>query len=316
MEINSRIFVAGHAGMVGSAIVRFLKAQGYTNIIIRTRTELDLMNQQQVNMFFEQETPEFVFLASAKVGGILANNIYKADFIYNNLIIASNIIHGAWKYGVTKLINLASSCMYPKFAKQPIKEEYLLTDVLESTNEPYAIAKIAALKLCRYFNEQYDTNFLSATPCNLYGIGDNFSLEQSHVLPALIRKFHEAKLYSQRVVSLWGDGSAEREFLFVDDLVEALVFLMNNISSSDIGEHINIGFGSDVSIKELAQVIKDIIGFDGEISWDTTKPNGTPKKLIDSTLIHKLGWKPRMSLTQGIQDTYDWVLQHYAHMRK
>ena len=316
MNKNDTIYIAGHRGMVGAAIVRLLTQQGYTNLITKTHAELDLTRQQEVERFFAQEQPKFVFLAAAKVGGILANSTYKADFIYDNITIANNIVHSAWKYNVTKLINLGSSCIYPKFAEQPIKEESLLTDTLEKTNESYAIAKIAAIKLCRYFNEQYDTHFLSAMPSNLYGIGDNFHLKNSHVLPAMIRKFHEAKEQHKESVELWGDGSPEREFLFVDDLANALIFLMQDVTKDMIPEHINVGYGSDISIKNLAETIKNTVGYQGNIVWNTSMPNGTPKKLMDSSKIHALGWKAETSLEEGICATYNWFKEHYLNIRK
>lgn len=316
MHTHDKIYVAGHRGMVGSAIVRLLDKNGFDNIITHTHSELDLTQQHAVDKFFLHEKPEYVFLAAAKVGGIMANSTYKADFIYENLVIASNIIHSAWKHKVKKLLNLGSSCIYPKNAPQPIKEECLLDGYLESTNEPYAIAKIAAIKLCRYFNEQYNTNFISAMPCNLYGIGDNFHLEHSHVLPAMIRKFHEARQYNKNVVCLWGDGSAEREFLYVDDLAEGLVFLMNTIDAQDVIEHINIGFGFDISIKSLANIVKTVIGYQGDILWDNSKPNGTPKKLMDSSKINKLGWRAKTQLENGIEHSYSWFQKYYNSVRK
>jgi len=330
MKTESKIYVAGHNGLVGSAILRRLQAVGYTNIITRAGKELDLIRQAEVEAFFEKEQPEYVFLAAAKVGGILANSTYKAEFIYRNLMIASNVIHAAYRYKTKKLLNLGSSCIYPKFAPQPMKEEHLLTGTLEPTNEPYAIAKIAAIKLCRYYNEQYGTNCISAMPTNLYGQKDNFDLRDSHVLPAMIRKFHEAKqnmakgkgqgasenssLITQHalrstVVELWGTGSPFREFLYVDDLADACVFLMEKYDYSEIGELINIGTGKDITIKELALMIRDIVGFRGEIVWDSTKPDGTPKKLLDISRIKALGWEPKTSLEQGIRKTYQWYLK-------
>jgi GDP-L-fucose synthase len=304
MNLDSKICVAGHRGLVGSALLRKLRADGYTNIIVRTSKELDLRMQADVESFFEQERPEYVFLAAAKVGGIMANNTYTAEFIYDNLMIAANVIHAAYRYGVKKLLNLGSSCIYPKFAPQPLKEEYLLTGALEPTNEPYAIAKIAAIKLCRYYNERYGTNFISVMPTNLYGPYDNFDLETSHVLPALIRKFHEAKIAKHDSVVLWGTGEPMREFLYVDDLADACVFLMNKYGFNDIGEFINIGTGTDVSIAELAQVVKNLTGYEGEIQHDYTKPDGTPRKLLDISKIRSLGWQPKTSLEDGIKKTY------------
>jgi len=306
MEHDSKIFVAGHTGLVGSAVKRKLESDGYNNLILRSHAELDLTWQEQVENFFEKEKPEYVFLCAAKVGGILANSTYPAEFIYKNIMIAANVIHASYRYGVKKLLNLGSSCIYPKFALQPIKEECLLTDTLEPTNEPYAIAKIAAIKLCRYYNEQYGTNFLSVMPTNLYGPNDNFDLETSHVLPALIRRFHEAKRDSLTEVTLWGTGSPLREFLYVDDMADACVYLMKSYDAQDIGEFVNVGTGMDLTIKELAQLIAGIVGFLGKIIWDTTKPDGTPKKLLDVSKINALGWKAQTNLRQGIMKTYTW----------
>jgi len=364
MEKDSKIYIAGHTGLVGSAIVRKLKAEGYTNLVFTPYPEYDLRNQQQVEDFFRREKPDYVFLAAAKVGGILANSTYPAEFIYDNLMIATNVIHASYKYGAKKLLNLGSSCIYPKLAPQPLKEEYLLTGPLEPTNEPYAIAKIAAIKLCRYFNKQYGTNFISVMPTNLYGPGDNFNLETSHVLPAILRKMHLAKCFGnndwdsirkdlnkrpiehidgnssdQAIIKilekygiyrstsipslknkkeisvnscnswtvslkLWGTGTSRREFLYVDDLADAVVFLMNNYNATDIGEFVNIGMGKDITIKELAEIVKEIVGFKGEIEWDTSKPDGTPQKLLNVERIHKLGWKAKISLKDGIIADY------------
>ena len=364
MEKDSKIYIAGNTGLVGSAIVRKLKAEGYTNLVFTPYPEYDLRNQQQVEDFFRREKPDYVFLAAAKVGGILANSTYPAEFIYDNLMIATNVIHASYKYGAKKLLNLGSSCIYPKLAPQPLKEEYLLTGPLEPTNEPYAIAKIAAIKLCRYFNEQYGTNFISVMPTNLYGPGDNFNLETSHVLPAILRKMHLAKCFGnndwdsirkdlnkrpiehidgnssdQAIIKilekygiyrstsipslknkkeisvnscnswtvslkLWGTGTSRREFLYVDDLADAVVFLMNNYNATDIGEFVNIGMGKDITIKELAEIVKEIVGFKGEIEWDTSKPDGTPQKLLNVERIHKLGWKAKISLKDGIIADY------------
>ncbi len=310
MEKDSKIYVAGHRGMVGSAIVRRLTKDGYTNLILRTRQELDLLDQQAVQQFFEQERPEYVFLAAAKVGGILANNTYRAQFIYENLQIQNNIIHSAYRYGVKKLLFLGSSCIYPKMAPQPIKEEYLLTGPLEPTNEPYAIAKIAGIKMCEAYNAQYGTNFISTMPTNLYGPHDNFDLQTSHVLPALIRKFHEAKVNHRTYVEIWGTGTPRREFLHVDDLADACVFLMQHYNDS---QFVNVGVGEDISIKELALLIQDIVGYQGELRFDTSKPDGTPRKLLDVSRLHALGWKARIPLREGIRQTYQWFLEHIAN---
>ncbi|MFZ5908159.1 MAG: GDP-L-fucose synthase family protein [Nitrospirota bacterium] len=360
MNKHSKIFVAGHRGLVGSAILRGLRKKGYRNLLTRTSRVIDLRRQRDTERFFERERPEYVFLAAAKVGGILANDTYRAQFIYDNLMIAANAIHAASRSGVKKLLNLGSSCIYPKFAPQPLKEEYLLTNTLEPTNEPYAIAKISAIKLCRYYNEQYGTNFLSVMPTNLYGPHDNFNLETSHVLPALIRKFHLAKLlhqgdfrsirkdfqkYGNReivadnsalvlqedapeadvlkilhyfgiritdhasripAVQLWGTGSAFREFLFVDDLADACIFLMERYGYPEIGEFVNIGTGKDIMIRDLAAMIMRIVGFNGILEFDHSRPDGTPRKLLDTERIRKLGWKPETSLEDGISKTYAW----------
>jgi GDP-L-fucose synthase len=306
MNKDSKIYIAGHNGLVGSALVRKLREQGYKNLVVKTSKELDLRRQAEVDSFFAQEKPEYVFLAAARVGGILANNTYKADFIYDNLMISANVINAAYRSGVRKLLNLGSSCIYPKLAPQPMKEEYLLSGQLEPTNEPYAIAKIAAIKLCRYYNEQYGTNFISVMPTNLYGPEDNFDLETSHVLPALIRKFHEAKVNGQKSVTIWGTGEPYREFLYVDDLAEACVFLMNKHDHKVIGEFINIGTGEDIRIKDLAMLIKQIVGFKGDLRHDPGKPDGTPKKLLSLSRILSLGWRPRTNLQEGILLTYNW----------
>ncbi len=351
MDKHSKIFVAGHRGLVGSAILRRLESAGYTNIVIRTRGELDLRDQAAVQEFFRQERPDYVFLAAAKVGGILANSTYKADFIYDNIVIASNIIKSSQHYGVRKLLNLGSSCIYPRLAPQPIKEEYLLTGPLELTNEPYAVAKIVAIKLCRYFNEQYGTNFISVMPTNVYGLNDNFNLETSHVLPALIRKFHLAKLWqnnqlkelvydlqsrpvgfgiksdefreqtqietllsnlgiTRKAITLWGTGSPYREFIFADDLADACVFLMEQCDAKDLGELVNIGVGQDLPIKELAALVKGIIGYEGDVLFDSSKPDGTPRKLLDVSRLSSLGWKAKTPLEEGIKKTYEWYLRH------
>jgi len=303
MDSLSKIYIAGHRGLVGSAIVRALKKQGYNNFILRTHSELDLLDQKSATDFFKKEKPEYVFLAAAKVGGIMANRTYPADFIYQNLQIQNNIIHHSYLNGVKKLLFLGSSCIYPKLCSQPIKEEYLLTGELEPTNEPYAIAKIAGIKMCPAYNKQYGTDFISVMPTNLYGSGDNFDLENSHVLPALIRKFHEAKINNQNEIVVWGTGAPKREFLHVDDLADACIFLMNNYDNSEI---INIGTDEDISIKELAEMIKEITGFTGEINWDASKPDGTPRKLLDVSKLHNLGWKHQINLPDGILSVYEW----------
>ncbi|MDD2235292.1 MAG: GDP-L-fucose synthase [Desulfitobacteriaceae bacterium] len=307
MKKDAAIYVAGHKGLVGSAILRKLKSEGYSNLITRSFQELDLRDRTAVDEFFKKEQPEFIFLAAAKVGGILANNTYPVDFLRDNLRIQTNIIDAAHKYGVKKLLFLGSSCIYPKLAPQPIKEEYLLTGELEPTNEPYAIAKIAGIKLCQAYNRQYQANFISVMPTNLYGPGDNFDLETSHVMPALIRKFHEAKINSADQVVVWGSGKPFREFLHVDDLADACLFLMNNYNSSEI---INIGTGKDLSIAELAHMIKDIVGYSGDIVFDTSKPDGTPRKLLDVSKLFDMGWKPRITLEEGIRTAYNWYQEH------
>jgi len=311
MNKNSKIYLAGHRGLVGSAILKKLGEKGYLNIVVRTHAELDLTRQVEVERFFQEEKPEIVILAAAKVGGIGANARYPADFIYQNLAIALNVIESARKYNVERLINLGSSCIYPKFAPQPLKEEYLLTGALEPTNEAYAIAKISAIKLCRYYNQQYGTNYLSLMPTNLYGPNDNYDLENSHVLAAFIRKFHEAKQSGKSVV-LWGDGSPRREFLHSYDLAEAVLFLLENKNASDIGEIINVGTGTDITIRELAELVASIIGYKGEIAWDTTKPNGTPQKLLDVSRIINTGWNPKITLESGIKDIYKDFLANYC----
>ena len=310
MDKKAKIYIAGHRGLVGSALERKLRQEGFTNLLLRTSKELDLRRQQDVEVFFERERPDYIFLAAAKVGGIMANNTYKAEFIYDNIAIASNVIHAAYKFKVKKLLNLGSSCIYPKLSPQPMKEEHLLTGLLEPTNEPYAIAKIAAIKLCRYYNEQYGTDFLSAMPTNLYGPNDNFDLETSHVLPALIRKFHEAKVSDAGAVTIWGSGEPYREFLYVDDLAAACVHLMKKYHSADVGEFVNIGTGKDITIKDLAQTIRDIVGFKGEIRHDRSKPDGTPKKLLDISRMRALGWEPKIELEEGIRKSYQWYLEN------
>jgi len=354
MKLDSKIYIAGHKGMVGSAIFRKLKKEGFTNFITKSFEELDLRNQKDIEGFFAQVRPEYVFLAAAKVGGILANNTYKAEFIYDNLMIATNIIHASYKFGVKKLLNLGSSCIYPKLAPQPLKEEYLLADYLEPTNEPYAIAKIAAIKLCRYYNEQYGTDFISVMPTNMYGPNDNFNLETAHVLPMLLRKFHLAKLLANNdfdllihdlkmysvgyglgnklnfknldlirenlnqlgitkdYVEIWGTGKPYREFLYVDDLAEAVLFLMQKQSYKSIGEIINIGTGTDITIKDLADLIKQVVGFEGQIKFDKSKPDGTLRKLLDVSKIESLGWQYKVKLKEGIDNFYKWYLDKFA----
>ncbi|MDD5722395.1 MAG: GDP-L-fucose synthase [Syntrophales bacterium] len=346
-QTDSKIYVAGHRGMVGSAIVRRLEDSGYSNLICRSHAQLDLTRQQDVESFFEKERPEMVFLCAAKVGGILANSTYKAQFIYENIMISANVIHASYRYGVKKLLNLGSSCIYPRQAPQPLKEEYLLTSELEPTNEPYAIAKIAAIKLCRYYNEQYGTNFMSVMPTNLYGLNDNFDLSTSHVLPALIRKLHLAKILSQKdyafiardlerfgnnlpagpaddpdllakhlsgfgihpdKIVLWGTGEPKREFLYADDLSAATVLLMEQYDAIDIGEFINIGTGTDITIRGMAEMISRIVGCNGRIEWDRTNPDGTPQKLLDISRIQGKGWRANTPLEKGIEKTYEFYL--------
>ena len=321
-DFNQKIYVAGHQGMVGSAILRALKNKGYTNIIGRTHNELDLTNQAEVNQFFEQEKPAQVYLAAAKVGGIYANNTYPAEFIYDNLMVEANVIHAAWVNGVQKLLFLGSSCIYPKEASQPMQEDTLLTGKLESTNEPYAIAKIAGIKLCESYNRQYGVDYRSVMPTNLYGSGDNYHPENSHVIPALIRRFHEAKESNTKSVNIWGSGKPRREFLYVDDMAEASLFVMHldrityNSNVNPMESHINVGFGSDISILELANLIKNITGFNGDVSFDVTKPDGTFQKWMNSQLINQLGWKPKIDLEQGLIKAYDDFKNHYQALRK
>ena len=303
MDAESKIYIAGHKGMVGSALVRKLQSEGYYNLVLRTRQELDLTDQAQVASFFKAERPEYVFLAAAKVGGILANSTYPAEFIYQNLAIQTNVIHQAYLHGVKKLLFLGSSCIYPKNAPQPMKEEYLLTGPLEPTNEPYAVAKIAGIKMCQSYNKQYGTNFISVMPTNLYGPGDNYDLETSHVLAALIRKLYEAKAEGETYVEVWGTGNPRREFLYVDDLVDACVFLMLNYNESEI---VNIGTGKDIAIIDLAHMIKDIVNCEAEIVLDPNKPDGVRQKLLDVKKITVLGWKPKYDLNQGLRKTYKW----------
>jgi GDP-L-fucose synthase len=322
MNKNDKIFVAGSTGMVGSAIIRSLINQGFTNIIGTYRNRkpslnrpevqffpVDLMDSKQVATFYEEQKPDYVFDAAAKVGGIVANNLYRAQFLYENLVIQNNIIHQAYVAGVKKLLFLGSSCIYPKMAPQPIKESYLLTDTLEYTNEPYAIAKIAGLKMCENYNLQYGTNFIAAMPTNLYGPEDNYDLQNSHVLPALIRKFHEAKVSNASNVTIWGTGSPLREFMHVDDLAAACVFLMENYNEN---QFVNIGWGKDISIKDLATIVKEIVGFEGELVFDTSKPDGTPRKLLDVSLLLSIGFEPTISLRDGILNAYEDFLQKYA----
>ena len=302
MQKNSKIYIAGGNGMVGSSIIRKLTSEGYSNLVLRTSKELDLRNQFEVEKFFVHEKPEYVFLAAAKVGGIVANNTYRAEFLYDNLMIESNIIHQSYLNGVKKLLFLGSSCIYPKLAPQPLKEEYLLSGYLEYSNEPYAIAKIAGIKLCENYRKQYGCDFISVMPSNLYGPNDNYNLNNSHVIPALIRKFHEAKLNKSETVSVWGTGTPQREFLHVNDLAEACFFLMQNYSQE---EFINVGFGEDITIKELAFLIREIVGFKGEIIFDLEKPDGTPRKLLDITKLKNLGWQPKVLLKQGLLEVYE-----------
>ncbi|WP_283680558.1 GDP-L-fucose synthase [Clostridium perfringens] len=308
MNKNSKIYVAGHRGLVGSAIVRNLEEKGFKNIICRTHKELDLTNQNEVRRFFEEERPEYVFLAAAKVGGIHANNTYPADFIYENLMIQNNVIKAAHDFEVKKLLFLGSTCIYPKMAPQPIKEDYLLTGSLEETNEAYAVAKIAGLEMCKFFKRQYGDNFISCMPTNLYGPNDNFDLKNSHVLPALIRKFHEAKVQNSEVVEVWGTGKPLREFLYVDDMADACVFLMENYDGE---QHVNIGTGVEVSIRELAETVKEVVGFEGEMVFNTDMPDGTPRKLTTVDKLNGLGWKHKVDLNSGIKMAYEWFLKNY-----
>ena len=302
MRKGDKIYIAGHRGMVGSAIFRNLAEAGYNNIVTRTSKELDLLNQADVIKFFEDEKPDYVFLAAAKVGGIVANNTYRADFLYQNLEIQNNVIHSAYKSEVKKLMFLGSSCIYPKLASQPLKEDYLLTGLLEETNEPYAIAKIAGIKMCEAYRDQYGCNFISVMPTNLYGPNDNYDLKNSHVLPALIRKFHEAKIAGEKEVVIWGSGTPKREFLHVDDLAEACVYLMNNYDEKPF---LNIGTGEDISIKELANLVNQIVGTNAKLVFDTSKPDGTPRKLMDVSRLHQLGWKHQIGLEEGIRSVYE-----------
>lgn len=311
MDKNSKIYIAGHRGMVGSAILRKLKNEGFTNLVYKSSDELDLTRESDVKKFFELEKPDYVFLAAAKVGGINANNVYRAQFLYVNLAIQTNVIHLAYEFGVKKLMFLGSVCIYPKIVPQPIKEEYLLTGPLEYTNEPYAIAKISGLKMCQAYNAQYGTNFISVMPANLYGPNDYYDLDNSHVLPALIRKFHEAKIYNRDEVVLWGSGNPRREFLHADDLADALLLLMDVYNSSEI---INVGVGYDISIKELAELIANIVGYRGKITWDASKPDGTPRRVMDSSKINAMAWKPKYSLEEGIEMTYKDFINNYEYL--
>jgi GDP-L-fucose synthase len=309
MDKVSRIFLAGHRGLVGSAIQRRLEQGGYTNLILRSRRELDLRDQSSVDAFFAQERPEYVFLAAAKVGGILANSLYPADFIISNLRIQTNVIDAAYRNGVKKLEFLGSSCIYPKFAPQPIKEEYILTGELEPTNEPYAIAKIAGIRMLQAYRAQYGFNGISLMPTNLYGPGDNFDLETSHVLPAMLRKFHDARMRGAREVVLWGTGSPRREFLHVDDLASAAVYLMSNYDGEQI---VNVGVGKDITIRELAEMVREITGYEGNIAFDPSRPDGTPRKILDVSRLTELGWQPSIALREGIAKTYQWYLAQAA----
>ena len=308
MDKSSKIYIAGHRGMVGSAIVRKLRKEGYENLVFRNSSELDLRNQEAVKQFFHSEKPEYVFMAAAKVGGIMANNIYRAEFLYDNLMIETNVVHQSYLNDVKKLLFLGSSCIYPKFAPQPMKEEHLLTGILEPTNEPYAIAKIVGIKLCESYRDQYGCNFISVMPTNLYGPNDNYDLQNSHVLPAMIRKFHEAKLEGKPFVELWGSGTPRREFLHVDDLAEAGFFLMINYDGK---EFLNIGVGEDITIKDLALLIKSIVGYTGDLQWDNSKPDGTPQKLLNIDRLKALGFVPKISLKEGIQSVYNEFKANY-----
>ena len=308
MKSNSRIYVAGHRGLVGSAIIRSLKQRGFENLITRTHAELELMDAVAVKDFFEQAKPEYVFLAAAKVGGIHANSTYPADFMRENLIVQTNVIHESWRQGVVKLLFLGSSCIYPKLCPQPIKEEYLLSGELEKTNDAYALAKIAGIKTCQSYNQQHGTHFISAMPTNLYGVNDNFHPENSHVLPALIRRFHEAKLANVESISIWGTGTSRREFLHSDDLADAVLFLMENYDDSEI---VNVGCGKDQTVKELAETIQEVVGYTGHLKFDSTRPDGTPQKILDISKINSLGWKPTISLREGLKQVYQWYTEQY-----
>ncbi len=315
MHKEAKVFIAGHKGMVGSAILRGLQKRGYSNFILKSSSECDLRSQSQVDEMFAAEEPDYVFLAAAKVGGINANNTYRAEFLYDNLMIQNNVIHAAWKYKVTKLMFLGSSCIYPKLAPQPLKEDYLLTGLLEETNEPYAIAKISGIKMCEAYRDQYNCNFVSVMPTNLYGPNDNYDLKNSHVLPALIRKFHVAKAEGSKDVEVWGTGSPKREFLHVDDMAEACIYLMDSYDAQPHSQEpsfLNIGWGDDISIKDLALLIKKIVGFEGELRFDASKPDGTPRKLMDTSRLTQKGFKPSISLEEGIAKVYDEFKKSYA----
>jgi GDP-L-fucose synthase len=313
MEKDAKIYVAGHRGLVGSAIVRNLESKGYTNIIGRTHKELDLTNQLAVRTFFETERPDYVFLAAAKVGGINANNTFPAEFIYENLQIQCNVIKSAHDYNVKKLLFLGSTCIYPKMAPQPIREDALLTGLLEETNEAYAIAKISGLEMCKFFKRQYGDNFISCMPTNLYGPNDNFDLSSSHVMPALIRKFYQAKINNEPTVECWGTGSPLREFLYVDDMADACVFLMENYDGE---QHVNIGTGKEVTIKQLVEIIRKVVNYEGEVVWNTAMPDGTPRKLTDVSKIHSLGWKHKIELEEGVKLAFDWFVENYDLCKK
>ncbi|MEK6662446.1 MAG: GDP-L-fucose synthase [Pseudomonadota bacterium] len=305
MDRNAKIYVAGHRGLVGSAIMRRLQVGGYSNLVTRGHTELDLTDQQAVQQFYEVESPDYVFIAAAKVGGIHANNTYPADFIYHNLMIECNLIHGAYQHGVKKLLFLGSTCIYPKLAPQPMKEEHLLTGPLEPTNEPYAVAKIAGIKMCSAYNRQYGTNFMSVMPTNLYGPNDNYHPQDSHVLPALIRRMHEAKKRGDKQATVWGTGNARREFMASDDMADACLFLMERCDAKDLEEFINIGVGHDMTIREVVEVVAKVVGYAGELVFDTTKPDGAPRKLVDSSRLAALGWKPRVPFEEGLRAAYE-----------
>lgn len=321
MNLNDKIYIAGHSGLVGSAIVRQLKARGFINLIVRTHEELDLTNQAKVHVFFAQERPDYVILAAGKVGGIHANNTYPADFIYQNMMIEANIVNTAYEYKVNRLLFLGSTCIYPKSVEQPMREEAILTGVLEPTNEPYALAKIAGIKLCESYNRQYGTDFRSVMPTNLYGINDNFHPENSHVIPALMRRFHEAKINNDTEVVVWGTGEAMREFLYVDDMARASLFVLEldkkiyQVNTKSMLSHINVGTGKDITIREVAETMKQVVGYEGELTFDTNKPDGSPRKLIDVSRLSNMGWKYSIDLEQGLKKTYKWYLNQ-DYLRK